>query len=107
MKAAIERTESNARIGYPERKQARRAASKNEKMEEKLKKIFKDNDMSYDYECEGNIVYVIVDWGDWKHDHGFLNYVMRNNGFELVAEKVTEEDGSDYYSSIHGFRYNK
>lgn len=52
-----------------------------------------------------NEVEVEVCWGDWKHDHGYLDYVMGKKGFEKINEVVTEEDGSDCYSAIHTYRY--
>jgi hypothetical protein len=44
-----------------------------------------------------------VNWGDWKHDHGYLNSLMEYIGYELLNEIVTEENGSDCYSSEHVF----
>ena len=74
--------------------------------QEDLKRIWKKNNFSYDYfiHHDGSIV-VDVMWGDWKHDHLFLNHVMRQNNYRLVSEEVTEEDGDDAYSSLHKFRY--
>ena len=46
-------------------------------------------------------VAIEIEWGDWKHEHAYADYVMRQHGFCKVDEKVTEEDGSDCYSSIH------
>lgn len=77
-------------------------------MEEKIRQIFKTHDLSYEYwVCEGDCVVIAVEWGDWKHDHGYLNYIMRENGFSLLSEQVTEEDGSDCYSSEHIYKLNK
>ena len=46
---------------------------------------------------------IVIDivWGDWKHEHYYADYVMKQHGFLLKNEVVTEEDGSDCYSSIH------
>lgn len=49
------------------------------------------------------IITVGVSWGDWKHSHNYLDYVMRQQGFLLLRERVTESDGSDCYSSEHAF----
>lgn len=49
-----------------------------------------------------NIVIVSID-GDWKHDHGYLDYLMAEKGYKKVGEKVTNEDGSDWYESEHTF----
>lgn len=66
-------------------------------------KHLKDNDADFDsiYFVDDDVVSVSVEWGDWKHSHGFLDYLMKQLGFTLFKERVTEEDGSDTYSSIH------
>lgn len=46
-------------------------------------------------------VAIEIVWGDWKHDHAYADYVMKQNGFTKIYEEVTEEDGSDCASSIH------
>lgn len=44
---------------------------------------------------------VEVNWGDWKHSHGYLDYLMKEKHFLKIREDVTEEDGSDCYSANH------
>lgn len=54
---------------------------------------------------------ITINWGDWKHEHRRLDLIMydiiyeynKDLAFKLykVEEKITEEDGSDTYSSIH------
>lgn len=56
---------------------------------------------------KGNVATIRIDWGDWKHEHGYADYVMLQNEFVKVSEDVTEEDGSDCYSSIHTYVFNK
>jgi hypothetical protein len=51
------------------------------------------------------LICIDITWGDWKHEHGHADYIMRNNGFEKVGEQITEEDGSDCYSSIHYYLF--
>lgn len=77
-------------------------------MEEKLKKIFKENGFTYDWDFDLNlpVIYIYVIWGDWKHDHIYLKNVMKDNGFVYVGEEVTEEDGSDCYSATHTYIYS-
>lgn len=53
---------------------------------------------------EDNIC-VEIEWGDWKHEHGYCDYLMSEIGYTKSGEDVTETDGSDCYSSIH--YYNK
>ena len=71
-----------------------------------INKIFKENERWYEWwpNNDGTID-VCVEWGDWKHDHLFLTYIMRKNNYVEVGEEVTEDDGSDTYSSIHTFKY--
>jgi hypothetical protein len=66
-------------------------------------KHLRDNDADFDsiYFENNGVVSVSVEWGDWKHSHGFLDFLMSQLGFTLFKERVTEEDGSDTYSSIH------
>lgn len=54
-------------------------------------------------EDEGWVV-VSVEWGDWKHSHARLDYLMKEIGFGLDFETMTETDGSDCYSSEHYFK---
>ena len=50
---------------------------------------------------KGKVTTIRIDWGDWKHEHGYADYVMQQNGFKKVGEQDYEEDGSDCYSSTH------
>lgn len=50
--------------------------------------------------AEGQML-IHVEWGDWKHDHGFLDSLMLKLGYVCISEKVTDEDGSDCYSADH------
>ena len=74
--------------------------------EEDVKRIFKENNLTYEWWVvdNGNIL-VVVEWGDWKHDHAFLKYVMRKNHYRVVEEIVTESDETDAYSAEYEFKY--
>lgn len=50
-------------------------------------------------------VSIYIEWGDWKHEHGYADYVMREHGFTKTDEIITEEDGSDCFSSVHVYNY--
>ena len=74
-------------------------------IEDIINKIYEDNDIWYEFSCiSRNEVAINVEWGDWKHDHGYIDYLMEENGFINLGECVTEENGSDCYSSIHFYR---
>jgi hypothetical protein len=47
-----------------------------------------------------------IEWGDWKHDHRYLDNVMGDLGFSVYKVDVTEENGSDCYSALHLYRKN-
>ena len=49
-------------------------------------------------------VSILIEWGDWKHEHGYLRYLMTQEGYKEIDENVTEEDGSDCYSAIYTFK---
>ena len=49
------------------------------------------------------VVDISIEWGDWKHEHGYCKQLMKEIGYVEISDKVTEEDGSDCYSAIHRF----
>lgn len=58
-----------------------------------------------------NVVAVEIKWGDHKHSHARLKYLVFNNTSEELLEldevvsEVTETDGSDCFSAIHRFYF--
>jgi hypothetical protein len=74
----------------------------------RIEKYLADNGFYFDdisvEEIVGVPLYRIsISWGDWKHDHGWLDNLMSYMGYEAFNEIVTEENGSDCYSSDHIF----
>lgn len=61
-----------------------------------------------DYNEQIKMVAVEVIWGDWKHEHGRLDYLMKQNfpNLRSIHTATTEEDGSDYYSAIHYYYFD-
>lgn len=49
-------------------------------------------------------VVISIEWGDWKHSHARLDYLMKEIGFGLDFETMTKTNGSDCYSSEHYFK---
>jgi hypothetical protein len=47
------------------------------------------------------VVAVSISWGDWKHSHLWCKTLMGYLGYNQIGERVTEENGSDCYSSEH------
>lgn len=56
------------------------------------------------YPNDFNMVDVNIEWGDWRHDHEYCDYLMKQRGWELDSESVSDEDGSDCYSSTHTYK---
>ena len=80
----------------------------NEDEQYRIEKFLSDNGFYFENICEEDIVGVplyriSVSWGDWKHDHGWLDSLMNYLGYEAFNEIVTEENGSDCYSADHIF----
>lgn len=47
-----------------------------------------------------NVFYITID-GDWKHDHGYIDYLMEGINLHKLGEKDVEENGDDWYESTH------
>ena len=75
---------------------------------EKARKQFKENNSYYEMNTVPFDTFVIekiqvyVD-GDWKHDHGYVDYVMQELGCLKVDEQVHFDTGEDWYPSTHTF----
>ena len=79
--------------------------------------------MVYEYLKENNIygdVYIDVDnevgtricveimWGDWKHDHLRVDYLMKEKFNPMFTfTNVMEENVSDTYSAVHMYVFAK
>ena len=82
---------------------------------EEVAKSLKDNDLYgeinqplFNSKYMANAVFDITISGDWKHDHGFLVYLMKERGYcETRNDIVHDEydDGGDFYTSTHRFVY--
>jgi hypothetical protein len=70
---------------------------------ELIRKFLKENDYDdYDeIDQTDDMVIIYISWGDWKHSHLRADYLMKQLGYVLVNEDVTEENGDDSYSSVH------
>ena len=80
----------------------------NEDEQYRIEKYLADNGFYFEDICEERILDVplyriSIRWGDWKHDHGWLDSLMAYLGYEAFNEILTEENGSDCYSSDHIF----
>lgn len=57
-------------------------------------------DSNEDY---GHVIRVLIEWGDWKHDHLWCEDLMGYLDYTEIDSQVTEDDGSDTYSAVHRF----
>ena len=75
--------------------------------EEELYKYLKSKDMYPElYVNPDNTLSVHIEWGDWKHDHQYIDSLINNFFFNrgLILDhdmEVTEDDSSDTYSATH------
>lgn len=71
-------------------------------------RILKEHDLWYDV-CiiSDDRFSITIDYGDWKHDHGYCDFLMNLNGYRFVSKVVTREDGSDCYDAIHTYEVRK
>ena len=74
---------------------------------EDINRIFKENNLYYDYFILSNneMIGIIVEDGDWKHDHLRLNYIMSKNNYIFIKENEIGTSDDDSYSSTHYFKY--
>lgn len=80
-------------------------------MEQKIHQLMKENYISGEIVDENQnkkMFAVEILWGDWKHEHGRLDWLMKEKFSNLrsVFTQTTEEDGSDCYSAIHYYYFN-
>ena len=73
-----------------------------------VKNIFKKNKLYYDWWAETDtMIQIVVNDGDWKHDHLRLRKIMKDNGFDYLGRYITDEsNGDDTFSAQYIFYYN-
>lgn len=74
-------------------------------MVEKIQKRLTEEGISFSdiSEYDNGEVNVLIEWGDWKHDHRYCDVIMKEFGYELSSVTETEENGSDCYSAIRTY----
>ena len=68
----------------------------------RIAKFLEDNGVYAEVYIHNIIVNVSIN-GDYKHEHGWGDVLMGYLGYKKVNEEVTEENGSDWYGSIHHY----
>ena len=63
---------------------------------EKVQTILRNGELYGEVQttADGKIT-VDIEWGDWKHEHVYLRYLMEQKGFIQTDEKITEENSND------------
>lgn len=71
----------------------------------KMAEIFKEENLypeEYWQDPDLPIVFYVTIDGDWKHDHGYIDYLMGERlGLKKMGERDVEENGEDWYQSTH------
>jgi len=86
--------------------QAFDAEMKRQKIE-RVKEVLSSNKMSYDFTVDSEgFIEIVVENGDWKHDHIALKQIMREAGFVDFGRHIPEEqdNGDDSFSAIYLYK---
>ena len=70
-----------------------------------LQQFLNEKKLYYDVDENEDCFIITIEWGDWKHDHRFLQYLMANLNFTLDKREITDSDDSDCFSAT--YYYNK
>lgn len=86
------------------------AMEKMEQIEKKIYELMREAHIMGEYvdvDVERNMVAVEVIWGDWKHSHLRLDWMMQEafDNIRCIHTVTTEEDGSDCYSATHYYYF--
>ena len=74
---------------------------------QQLQKYLNDNDLYWSGLSESDDTFIItIEWGDWEHDHLYLQHLMGKVNLPLKSYIITEENGSDCYSAEYEFFKN-
>jgi hypothetical protein len=80
-------------------------------VEKKIYELTKENHIMgevVEESLERKMVAVEIIWGDWKHDHLRIDWLMKESfpNLRSIHTQTTEEDGSDCYSAIHYYYFD-
>jgi len=54
--------------------------------------------------CDKSLPVVFVEIeGDWKHEHLFLDNLLKKHGYVPMNNEVLSSDGGDWYTAKHAF----
>ena len=85
-----------------------------EQYEQELLQYLRDNNFYHEAYISYDTLYIDIQWGDWKHDHGWCDSLIEEffnkkpEIYKIVGSlNVTEENGSDCYSATHIYKIIK
>lgn len=70
--------------------------------DERIAKFLDDNGVYCEVYSHRIIISIEIN-GDWKHSHIWGDILMGYLGYKKVNEEVIEENGDDWYGSIHRY----
>lgn len=81
-------------------------------LSKKVVSKLEENGAYYDVYCSTfencKDIIIHIEWGDWKHDHGWLKrFMLSEFNARCLGSTITEEDGSDCYSADHYFTFDQ
>lgn len=60
-------------------------------IQQRIRQIFKKHKLTYDWWAETDtMVQIVVENGDWKHDHRRLMNVMKEEGFDYIGRHIPD-----------------
>jgi hypothetical protein len=75
---------------------------------ERIWQYLNDHDIYPEYvDRHADDILILVNHGDWKHEHLYCDYLLNELGYTTVSEYITDDDGSDCYSALHTYRMLK
>lgn len=69
---------------------------------EKIYDLLRQNEIYGQVYLDNEGVVVLIEWGDWKHEHLYADQLIKAEFPDCqIDQVVTETDGSDCYSAEH------
>lgn len=73
---------------------------------DELRNILDNSNISFEiWSIDNDHCEVYVNWGDWKHEHMVLMYILTNNDYDFEREVIDEND-SDCFSAKYSVSRN-
>lgn len=66
-----------------------------------LQQFLNEKKLYYDVDENEDCFIITIEWGDWKHDHGHLQYLMNYLPLSLIKREITQTNDSDCFSAIY------